>query len=125
LTNRTIWLNLFTAIASIAEVGLAAITGVTIAVGLAPIVCVLYLQSVGWPNLYITHNGPLWGSGYSQPLINMVVLLITKLPLMTLPLAIIALARKRDKFTVFGIALPFIQFIWGCLNFIPLIMMLD
>ena len=93
--------------------------------GLAPSAYWLYFDSIGWPHPYITHFGPLWATLGGNLLCLGNLVFLVPFPCITLFLAVKHMRVKRDFFSYFYFALPFIQFLGGIVNLIFLVNLLD
>ena len=110
--------------ATSSEFWLAIITGLTLSIGLAPAVYLIYFLNVDWTSYSNTHPGPLamTSFGYQLCLINTTSLFA--FPIITFFLARNYRKMKQNNFPRLWFVLPFVQFIWGLINMVFLVALL-
>ncbi len=110
--------------ATSSEFWLAIITGLTLSIGLAPAVYLIYFLNVEWTSYSMTHPGPLAMTSFGYQLCWINTTSLFAFPIITFFLARNYRKMKQNYFSRLWFVLPFVQFIWGLINMVFLFALL-
>ena len=107
------------------EFWLAIITGLTVSIGLAPGLYKLYFERVGSPHPTMTHTGPLSVTSFGYQLCSANLALLCVFPIITILLTANHHKTRSINFSRLWFLLAFVQFIWGLMNMVIILGLLD
>ncbi len=106
------------------EFWLAIVTGLTLSIGLAPAVYLVYFLKVNWTPYSITHPGPLFATSIGYQLWWINIALLCAFPISTFLLVANFRRMQNNKNSRLWSVLPIVQFISGLINIVFLFALL-
>ena len=108
------------------EFWLAIITGLSLAIGAAPVVYVAYFQRVGWTSYSVmTHPGPLFATSFGYQLCCANTALLFVFPIITFFLIANYRKVRPNNFSRLWSLLPLVQIMGGLINMLLLFWLSD